>query len=258
MIDRQEIRKVSMFSRLPEETMDRLAAVLESRLFDQGEVLFHKGQAGDEMYLILEGSVAIYEPSQDTPGKERPLRIFRAGESLGEMALIDRQPRTLSARALQTSRVLALTGEHFRPLLQDHALALSVMAGLNDRIRYTTDFLGEVRQWIGRVATGQYETAQFFSDMQEWVRQLAEGEYQPAAEMSPARYRDQAIATLAAEFARMAAQVRDREQALREEIAQLKIEIDQTKRKRQVAEITESDFFQDIKSRAEELRRKRE
>jgi CRP-like cAMP-binding protein len=246
-----------MFSRLSDETLAQLAAALEGQELEDGEVLFHKGDPGDEMFIVQEGSVAIFEPSEDKPGRERPLRIFRAGETFGEMALIDFQPRTLSARAMQPTVALVLKGDDFRRLLRDHEMSLAVMASLNDRIRYTTDFLGEVRDWVGRMATGQYETSQFFSDMQEWVKQLAEGEYEGAGELG-ARYRDRTIATLAAEFARMATQVRQREDALRQEIAQLKIEIDEVKRKRQVDEITESDYFQDIAARARDLRRKRD
>ena len=178
------------------------------------------------MFIVQEGSAAIYEPSPESPGQERPLRIFRAGETFGEMALIDRQPRTLSARAMQATQMLVLKGDDFRRLLRDPAMALAVMASQNDRIRYTTDFLGEVRDWMGRIASGQHETVQFFSDMQDWVRQVAEGEYPEDAEAG-AHYRDPIMATLAAEFARMATQVKQREDALRREIAELKIEIDQ-------------------------------
>jgi hypothetical protein len=137
-------------------------------------------------------------------------------------------------------------------------MAMTVMSGLSDRIRYTTDFLAEVRQWVGRMAGGQYETAQFFTDMQTWVRQVAAGEYEADVEETAGQYRDPTMATLAAEFARMATHVREREAELRQEIAQLKIEIDHTKRQEQVEEIVESDFFQDIKSKARDLRRRRE
>jgi hypothetical protein len=257
MIEAEALRQVYIFGRVSDETLVRMAAAMETRQYDAETILFHKGDPGDEMFIVQEGAVAIFEPSEKAPGKERPLRIFRTGETFGEMALIDLQPRTLSARALQPTCTLVLGGDDFRRLLHDHAVALAVMASLNDRIRYTTDFLGEVREWMGRMASGQYETGRFFSDMQHWVQQVAQGEYEetPAAR---ARYRDRTLATLAADFARMATQVRKREDALREEIAQLKIEIDQTKRKRQVSEITESDFFQDIQARAKDMRRKRE
>jgi CRP-like cAMP-binding protein len=226
------------------------------RKYAPGEVLFHKGEPGTEMFIVQDGSVAIFEPDEHEPGTERPLRIFRPGEAFGEMAIIDLEPRSLSARAVQATQVLVLKGDDFQRLLHDQGMAEAVMSGLNDRIRYTTDFLGEVRDWIGRMAAGQYETAQFFSDMQAWVQQLAEGDYGRTDEFQT-QYRDQTIASLAADFARMAAQVKEREEELRQEIAQLRIEIDETKRKRQVDEIVESDFFQDIQARARELRRKR-
>jgi CRP-like cAMP-binding protein len=256
MIESKVLGEIYMFDRLSDETLAQVAAALEPRQYAAGTVLFHKDDPGDEMFIVQSGSVAIFEPSADKPGQERPLRIFRAGQVFGEMALIDFMPRTLSARAMEPTQTLVLKGDDFRQLLHDHDMALAVMAGQNDRIRYTTDFLGEVRQWIGRMAKGQYETAQFFSDMQEWVKHLAEGDYDQPVKPGD-RYRDKTIAALAAEFARMAAQVREREDALRQEIAQLKIEIDETKRKRQVEEITESDYFQDIKTRARNLRRKR-
>jgi CRP-like cAMP-binding protein len=256
MIELTKLRETYIFSHLSEEILAQIVAALEMRQFDDGQVLFHKGDPGDEMFIIQEGSVAIYEPSEDQPGKERPVRIFRAGEMLGEMALIDLQPRTLSARAMQPAQVLVLKGNDFRQLLHDPTLAMAVMASLNERIRYTTDFLGEVRNWVGRMASGQYETGRFFSDMQDWVKQVAEGEYERVVK-DDRQYRDRAIATLAAEFARMATQVRQREDALRQEIAQLKIEIDEAKRKREVSEIVESEYFQTLKAQAEGLRRKR-
>ncbi len=254
MIETSKLKEIPLFSRLSEATLTQVASALEVRQYAAGEVLFHKGDPGDELFIVEEGSVAIYEPQADEPGQERPIRIFRSGESLGEMALIDCQPRTLSARAMQATQALVLEGTAFRELLRDPALSLAVMTSLNDRIRYTTDFLGEVREWMGRVASGQHETAQFFSDMQAWVRHLAEGDYEEA---EVGKYRDRTMATLAAEFARMATQVKQREDALRREIAELKIEIDESKRKRHVDEITESDYFQSLKAQAKDLRQKR-
>jgi CRP-like cAMP-binding protein len=256
MFELTKLREIYIFSHLSEETLAHVAAALEVRQFADGQVLFHKGDPGDEMFIIQEGSVAIYEPSEDQPGKERPMRIFRAGEMFGEMALIDLQPRILSARAVQPTKALVLRGDDFRQLLRNPTMAMAVMASLNERIRYTTDFLGEVRDWVGRMASGQYETARFFSDMQDWVKQVAEGEYERLVQ-GDHQYRDRTIATLAAEFARMATQVRQREDALRQEIAQLKIEIDEAKRKREVTEIVESEYFQTLKAQAENLRRKR-
>jgi CRP-like cAMP-binding protein len=262
-MDQDLLQNVALFERLPAETSAQVAAALTERSYAAGEVLFQKGDAGEELFIVKQGAIAIYEPAGGTAPagdaeRERPLRIFRSGESLGEMALIDLQPRTLSARAVEPTQVLVLSGSDFRSLLRNEDVALGVMSGLNDRIRYTTEFLGEVREWVGRMANGQYrETTGFLDEVQGWVKRIAEGDYEGVV-APEGRYRDKTMAALAAEFARMATQVRQREDELRKEIADLKIEINQAKRQQEVKEITESEFFQDIKTRAREMRRRAE
>lgn len=64
------------------------------------------------------------------------------------------------------------------------------------------------------------------------------------------------IGTLAEVFAIMISKVRQREETLKQQVAELKIEIDETKRKKQVSEIVDSDFFQDLQTKANQLRRR--
>jgi hypothetical protein len=52
----------------------------------------------------------------------------------------------------------------------------------------------------------------------------------------------------------MAREVRAREQRLKREVRQLRIEIDETRTERQVAEITETDYFRDLQSKVDRLR----
>ncbi len=231
------LRNIALFEALTDEALAELSAALQPRALPPGTVLFNKGDPGDEMYVVRQGGIALYIPSADRPGEERPIRIIGAGEALGEMALIDRQPRSVSARAIEPAEVLVLEGDAFRQMLHRYPeMALAVMSGLSNRIRYTTDFLGEVREWVRRVATGEY----------------ARG-FVPSSE-----YRDRSLATLAGEFAQMAAQVQKREEELRQQIADLRIEIDQAKKERQVGEIVESEYFQNLRAQAARLRRQRE
>jgi DNA-binding response OmpR family regulator len=67
--------------------------------------------------------------------------------------------------------------------------------------------------------------------------------------------RQDALGTLARVFGGMAREVRAREQRLSAQVAQLRIEIDEAKKARAVAEIVETDYFQDLQRRAAELRR---
>lgn len=233
MITLTDLKQIPLFQHLSERETTHLLESLEQRTLPTGSILFNMGDPGDELYIVGEGRVAIYVPSAETPGSEQPIRIFEAGEALGEMALIDHQPRSLSARTLEPTTLFVLTGEEFqRLLIAQPELALSVMMGLSDRVRYTTEFLNEVRSWVQRVAQGNYDRA-----------------WRPAWD-----YTDPSIAALAAEFTQMAAQVQQREEALRRELAQLRIEIDETKRKRHVEEIVETDYFQTLQAQARRLR----
>jgi CRP-like cAMP-binding protein len=249
MTDPISLRRIYLFDHLSDERLDEIKSVLESRDLAAGEILFNMGDPGDNLYIVAEGKIAIYAPSEEDPARGDPIRIFEREEAMGEMALIDHKSRSLSARALEPSRVLGLAEKDFRRFVsEDTELAFSVMNGLSDRIRYTTQFLNEVRLWVGRVTQGEYSEAQFIEEVQNWVQAVGQ------SDAPEDRYQDETLLTLAAEFAQMASQVKQREDELREEIAQLRIVIDQTKREEEVKGITESDFFQDLKARARELR----
>jgi DNA-binding response OmpR family regulator len=73
--------------------------------------------------------------------------------------------------------------------------------------------------------------------------------------LSEVTARPDALGQLARVFQRMAAEVHAREQRLKQQVQQLRVEVDQAKRARQVAEITETDYFQELQQKARELRR---
>ena len=66
------------------------------------------------------------------------------------------------------------------------------------------------------------------------------------------------VSALSRVFAKMAAEVKARETKLKKQVAELKIEIDHSKKARQVAEITDTDYFQNLKQKAKELREKKD
>jgi PleD family two-component response regulator len=70
--------------------------------------------------------------------------------------------------------------------------------------------------------------------------------------------RDDALGQLARVFSRMAVEVQAREARLRQQVQELRIEIDEARQAQKVAEITESDYFRDLRGRADELRRLRD
>ncbi len=88
------------------------------------------------------------------------------------------------------------------------------------------------------------------------AERIGEGDYeQNLAGMSGGRFPDE-IGTLARVFTIMVDKVYQREQTLRRQVEELKIEIDEVKRQKQVSEIVDSDFFQDLQVRAREMRKR--
>jgi CheY-like chemotaxis protein len=84
--------------------------------------------------------------------------------------------------------------------------------------------------------------------------ELESGHFDPSV-LSTVSARDDALGTLARRFATMAAEVQAREARLRDEVRELRIEIDQARQAQHVAEITDTDFFRDLRARTGDLRR---
>ncbi len=86
------------------------------------------------------------------------------------------------------------------------------------------------------------------------AERIGEGDYdQDLAPLSNKRFPDE-ISTLAEVFAIMIGKVSQRETKLKQEVAQLKIEVDEVDRKKQVEKITESEYFQELQEKAREMR----
>lgn len=250
MTDTAMLQTIYLFRRLSPERLADVQSRLAVRQLAAGELLFAQGDSGDELYIVETGGISIFAPSAEQPGQEKAVRVFGPGEVLGDMALIDGLPRSMSARAEQPSQLLVLQGDEFRRLIAgDPQVALAAMSGLNDRIRYTTDFLAQVRHWMEHMSSGKYQAPEFQTQVQDWARNVGGAD---------AAHRDEALSALAAEFVQMAVAVREREENLQRQVDELRIEIDTAKRQRHVDEIVESDYFKSLRSQAASLRQKRE
>lgn len=92
---------------------------------------------GDEVYFILSGAVRVY--LQTDQGKEATLALLGPGDVIGEMAFLDQAPRSATARTIQPTSFLVLTGRDFQQVLLSHPeTAIGLLRLLVKRIR-TTD-----------------------------------------------------------------------------------------------------------------------
>ncbi|MBP7586883.1 MAG: cyclic nucleotide-binding domain-containing protein [Thermoanaerobaculia bacterium] len=110
-----------------------LTSLSRERKLKSGQILFHEGDPGDAMYVVLEGRVLI---SKFIPGAgEEALAFLERGDYFGEMALIDRAPRSAQARAHDGGAVvLAIPAEVVAGILDVRKISslplLKILCGL--------------------------------------------------------------------------------------------------------------------------------
>ncbi|GAB4350122.1 MAG: hypothetical protein Kow0099_33510 [Candidatus Abyssubacteria bacterium] len=122
-----------------------MAMALQSKIMP-GDVIFHKGDVGHEMYVILKGRVEILD---EGPGGDKTLAVLGAGETFGEMALFDRKERSAKAVALDSCILLALDEEKIQRLLTKNVairLLLNLAKMLSRRLRDTNVLLARAKQ----------------------------------------------------------------------------------------------------------------
>jgi CRP/FNR family transcriptional regulator, cyclic AMP receptor protein len=107
-------------------TTDMFRKSEEAIKFEAGQSIFHEGDAGDNMYVVVEGEV-------DLTIQGKLVETVKEGGILGEMALIEHQPRTASATARTDCRLVAVGEKRFLFLIQQTPFfaqfVMRVMAG---------------------------------------------------------------------------------------------------------------------------------
>ena len=91
----EALGKVELFRGLAVRGLERVASICSEETYAANHVLFHEGDAGDKLYVIVDGKTRI---SRRVPGMgEEALAVLGPGSSFGEMALIDEVPRSADA-----------------------------------------------------------------------------------------------------------------------------------------------------------------
>jgi CRP/FNR family transcriptional regulator, cyclic AMP receptor protein len=155
------IEKVPFFSGLDAESLAELGAAARRRTFRAGEIVFHRDDPGQVLYVIRTGKVKIYITSQD--GQEVSLAVFGPGDYFGELALLDGQPRSASAVAIEAVEAFALQRTDFINAVMRHPrIAIQVMNVLSHRLRQTDAMIEDLLflDVHGRVAKKLLELAE--------------------------------------------------------------------------------------------------
>jgi CRP/FNR family cyclic AMP-dependent transcriptional regulator len=147
------LKQVPLFAGLNDEGIHELMGVAKRRTFRSGEVIFHRDDPGQVLYVIKEGKVKICLISPD--GQEMTLVVFGKGECFGEFAILDGLPRSTDAIALEKVECYTLQRSDFHnAIMKNPKIAIQVLEVLCRRLR-TTDQMVEDLIFLdvyGRVA----------------------------------------------------------------------------------------------------------
>jgi CRP/FNR family cyclic AMP-dependent transcriptional regulator len=136
------LKKFPLFSLLDETEAQTLASHLDELSYLAGQIVFKLGDAGGVMYVVESGKIELFV--QDAGDERVHLGYVGEGELFGELSLLDNEPRSASAKAVENTRLIAIDREDLLILVQAHPpAALDMMGALGHRIRSSNQLVRE-------------------------------------------------------------------------------------------------------------------
>lgn len=130
------LSRIPLFRRLTPEELEQLAAEVDQVRFEPDETIFNEQDKGDALYVVETGSVRIWVLDEDV----EPVTLKELGPSefFGELAVLDRGPRSTNATAIGETTLHRLSSDDFQAFLMKHPdVAIDVICEIGARMRQT-------------------------------------------------------------------------------------------------------------------------
>ena len=162
-MDDDVVRQAPLFAALDEEAAEALRSTMTRVEVPRGDTIFHEGDRGDRLYVIIEGKIKLGRASGD--GRENLLAVLGPGEMFGELSLFDPGPRNATGTAVADTVLLGVGTDdldqwlHGRPDVARHLLR-----ALARRLRRTNEALADLvfSDVPGRVAKALLDLSERF------------------------------------------------------------------------------------------------
>jgi CRP-like cAMP-binding protein len=239
------LTKLPLFKHTPETVLARVASQVEMRSLDKGDILIRRNDPSDSLFIIRTGWVKIV--AEGIQGEEVILNQAGPGQIIGEMSLIDQQPRSNTVITVSPTTVIEIKYDVVLAVLEEHPdLVISFLRDMSARLRFANAYIEETIEWCQHIAAGNYD----------FVQEQVEQTQSTIIDMGQS-HQSRASAFLSI-FFKMVRDIRQREENLKLQVQQLTIEIDEVKRQQAVKELTETEFFEELQEAAQKLREKRQ
>ena len=136
------LSRIPLFRRLTPEELEQLAQEVDQVKFDPDEIIFNEQDKGDALYVIEAGSVRIWVLDEDV--EPVTLKELGPGEFFGELAVLDRGPRSTNATAIGETTLHRLSSDDFQAFLMKHPdVAIDVICEIGARMRQTNTLVSQ-------------------------------------------------------------------------------------------------------------------
>ncbi len=109
------------------------------KTFSEGDVVFRQGDTGNTMYIIHSGALAVI---RETEGTSTVVARLNSGDFVGEMALVDQEPRSATIKAMEETILVPITRDFLlKHSAKDTKFILTLMESLSDRLERVDEML---------------------------------------------------------------------------------------------------------------------
>jgi CRP/FNR family cyclic AMP-dependent transcriptional regulator len=137
-VRRESLARVPAFSGLEQRDLDQLAQATHTTTLQPKEELFHKGDEGTRLYVIVRGRCRVVTTSMD--GSDAQFTIMNPGEVIGEVTLFGGGERSATVTAVDECELLSLDRRDFFPLLRSNPdVAIQLLEVLAQRLRRVSE-----------------------------------------------------------------------------------------------------------------------
>lgn len=154
-----------LFTGISQEDCEDIYALMQDKTLAKGKALFEAGDESNDFFVILKGKIKLVSSTED--GRENLVSVIGSKEFLGEVALFDPRPVTVSAITLTSIRYCTIKYGDLRKVLDKYPrVAQNMLKILANRLRKTDESLSDFVFYDvpGRVAKSLLHLADSFGE----------------------------------------------------------------------------------------------
>jgi CRP-like cAMP-binding protein len=140
------LRTMPIFTDLADRDLASLADDLRAKEYAKDETIFRQGDESREVYFVRKGKVRIYKISPS--GNETSIVIFSTNDVIGELAAVDHEPRSATAKAVTAVSLLNMAQDRFLHHLETMPrFAMAFIRLLSGKLRWTAAYAESIAQF---------------------------------------------------------------------------------------------------------------